>query len=133
MILPVYLTSVVQPAPLDYFLLYSRDNQQNSALSSYTFAVKQPQPLYNFNNATSNTVIIKFPSALSLQSASCSVCSISTSTVTFPITSSFALVTIDNVGNAFSVEPVNSLTATFYMDALYMYSQSLQLDNFITN
>lgn len=135
MILPAYLSSVVQPAPLDYFLLYSRDSQQNSAFGSYTFAVRQPQPLYNFNNSTSNTVVLKFPSSLSLQSASCSACSISTSasTATFPVASSFALLTIDNIGNAFSIEPVNSLTATFYMDALFMYSQSLQLDNFITN
>lgn len=135
MVLPVYLTNVVQPAPLDYFLLYSRSSLQNSALSSYTFAVKQSQPLYNFNNATSNTVVLKFPPTLSLQSASCQQCSINitASTITFPVTSSFALLTIDNVGNTYSIEPVNSLSATFYMDSLYIYSQSVMLDNYITN
>ena len=104
MVMPVYLNDVVQPRSLNYFLLLSRTSNTNSDICSYSFAVSQAQPLYNINNATVNTITIKFPSLISLSIATCSSCSIDiiASTVTFDVVDSFSVLTVDNVINAYS-------------------------------
>lgn len=98
--IPVYLTNVNIPRPLSYFVLYSRTSEINSAISTYTFAVSQFQPLLT---SGTNTLVLQLPSSLNTSQAQCNcIANLAAQTFTFVITSLFNQITISNIINYYS-------------------------------